>query len=357
MPERCKYRNPEKPPLKERFLTSVLLEHARRQVRRGERAGTRQRRPQALPHAPPATGSSSTASVPPTKSFPSPYLLGSFITNTALEHAQLGTTVHNNQTTLPNTTPQSGLEYPDFFDASHHPSTAATASFGSTSGDDSHDTSTTFTTQPISLGESSLDNEGLLSEPSPLASWTQFGTPSAPYTRGDLNYGSYQDYWRRYNPLDMTPAELGQHIQDMTRDIQQSALPPTQNLAPENESFRVKATYRNGHQSREVLQFNDLLQLNFVPQAFLSKLREDSQSPIDVVFTPPGYEKWAYTPDGAMAPLEFYIWPYLEYESPFVHLPPSWVCLWVYHGTGAADDTRITLGHAYFTTLEEQALM
>ncbi|KAM0275261.1 hypothetical protein ACHAPA_000118 [Fusarium lateritium] len=143
----------------------------------------------------------------------------------------------------------------------------------------------------------------------------------------------------------------------MTRDIQQSALPPAQELSPESESFRVKATYLNRHQSREVLQFDDLLQLNFVPQAFLSKLREDSQSPIDVVRTPPGYERWAFTPSGVMAPLEFYLWVYLEYESHSVRFPPSWVCLWVYHGTGAVDDTKITLGHTYFTTLEEQALM
>jgi hypothetical protein len=155
----------------------------------------------------------------------------------------------------------------------------------------------------------------------------------------------------------MSPAELGQHIQDMTWDIQQSALSPTQNLSPENESFRVKATYVNGHESREALQFNDQSQLNFASQAFLSKLREDSQRPIDVFRTPPGYERWAATPDGVMAPLEFYFWAYLEYESPLIPFPPSWVCLWVYRGTGAADDTKITLGHAYFTRLEEQALM
>jgi hypothetical protein len=155
----------------------------------------------------------------------------------------------------------------------------------------------------------------------------------------------------------MSPAELGRHIQDMTRDIRGSALPPAQELSLEDESFCVKATYVNGHQSLEALQFNDLLQLNFAPQAFLSKLREDSQSPIDVVRTPPGYERWGFTPDGVMAPLEFYLWAYLEYESPFIPFPPSWVRLWVYRGTGAADDTKITLGHAYFTTLEEQALM
>lgn len=181
MPKRSKSRNPKKQPLKERFLAPFILEYARRQVRRGEKAGTRQRRPQALPSAPPATGSSSTASVAPTQSFPSPYLLGSFITNTTIEHAQLGTTVHNNHTTPPHTTSQSGLEYPDFFNASHRPSTAATASFGSTSGGDSHGTSTTFTTRSTGLGESSLDNEGLLSEPSRISSWTQLGLVSLIY--------------------------------------------------------------------------------------------------------------------------------------------------------------------------------
>ncbi|KIL91858.1 hypothetical protein FAVG1_04261 [Fusarium avenaceum] len=359
MPKRSRSRNPKKPPLKERFLAPFILEYARRQVRRGERAGTRQRRPQALLSAPPATGSSITASVPPTQSFPSPYLLGDLIANTALEpgHAQLGTTLYNNQTTPPHTIPQSGLEYPDFSNASHRQSTAAKASFGSTSGSDSHGTFITSTTRSTGLGESSLDNKGLLSELSPLASWTKLGTPIAPSTQGDLNHGSYQDYWRWFKPLDMTPAELGQHIQDMNDYIQQSALPPAQNLAPENESFGVKVTYRNGHQSREALQFNDLLHLNFVPQAFLAKLREDSPSPIDILCTPPGYERWAFTPDGDMVPLKCYLWAYLEYESPLVHFTASWVCLWVYHGTGAADDTKITLGHPYFTMLEEQAPM
>lgn len=183
MPKRSKSRNPKKPPLKERFLAPFILEYARRQVRRGEKAGTRQRRPPALPSALPATGSSSTASVPPTQSFTSPYLLGGFITNTALEleHAQLGTTAHNNQTTPPHTTSQSGLEYPGFFNASHRPSTAATASFGSTSGGDSHDTLTTFTTRYTGLGEPSLDNEGLLLEPNPISSWTQLGLVSLIY--------------------------------------------------------------------------------------------------------------------------------------------------------------------------------
>lgn len=183
MPKRSRSRNPKKPPLKERFLAPFILEYARRQVRRGERAGTRQRRPQALLSAPPATGSSTTASVPPTQSFPSPYLLGDLIANTALEpgHAQLGTTLYNNQTTPPHTIQQSGLEYPDFPNASHRQSTAAKTSFGSTSGSDSHGTSNTSTARSTGLGESSLDNEGLLSELSPLASWTQLGLVSLIY--------------------------------------------------------------------------------------------------------------------------------------------------------------------------------
>ncbi|KAM0251601.1 hypothetical protein ACHAP5_001610 [Fusarium lateritium] len=249
------------------------------------------------------------------------------------------------------------FEHHDFFDTRPHPSTAAATFFGSTSGDNSHDISTSFTAQLTNLAEFDLNNEGQFTDPSPLASWTQLWPQEASSTQEGLGHRSYQDYLDWYNPSSMTPAALDQHIQNMTRDIQQSALPPAQELSPESESFRIKATYANGHKSREALQFNDLLQPNFVPQAFLSKLREDSQSPIDVVRTPPGYERWAVTPDGVMARLEFYLWVYLEYESPLICFPPSWVCLWVYHGTGAVDDTKITLGHTYFTTLEEQALM
>jgi hypothetical protein len=170
--KRCRSLDPRKPS-KKRYFRKSLLEFARQQERQGEKTGTRQKRLQALPHALPATGSSSIARVPtPTQSFGRSSFSGSFITNTALEHAELATTVHNNQTVPPNTLAQSELEHHHFFDISQHPSTTATTSFGSTSGDDSQDTSTTFTTQSTNLGESSLNNEGLLSELSPLASWT-----------------------------------------------------------------------------------------------------------------------------------------------------------------------------------------
>jgi hypothetical protein len=181
MPERCKSRNPKKPPLKERFLGSDLLNYAQQQVRRGEKAGTRQKRPPALPRGLPATatatatGSISIARVPtptptPTQSFGlSSSPSWSFITNTTSAHEELETTVHNNQTASPNTISQTEPEHHDFFEISQHPSTTETTSFGSTSGDNSQDTSTTFTTQSTNLGESSLNNEGL----SPLASWTQ----------------------------------------------------------------------------------------------------------------------------------------------------------------------------------------
>ncbi|KAM0332880.1 hypothetical protein ACHAPQ_005479 [Fusarium lateritium] len=350
MGERCKSRNPKKPPSKEKSLGPSLLESLRKQVRCGEKAGTRQKRPQAVPRARPATEPSSIARVPTQSSGLSSSLPWSFNTTSA------GAAVHNNQFVQPNTLLQNSFEHHDFFNTSHHSTTAA-ASFGSTSGDNSHNTSTSFTTQSTNLAESDLNNEGLLSDPSPPASWTQPWPQEASSIQEGLGRTSYQDYLNWYNPSAMAPAALGQHIQDITRDIQQSALPPAQELSPESESFRVKATYINGHQSRGVLQFDGLLQLNFVSQAFLSKLREDSQSPIDVVRTPPGYERWAFTPGGVMAPLEFYLWVYLEYESHSVRFPPSWVCLWVYHGTGAVDDTKITLGHTYFTTLEEQALM
>lgn len=182
--KRCRSLDPRKPS-KKRYFRKHLLDFARQQERQGEKAETRQKRLQTLPHALPTTGSSSIARVhtptttptptpTPTQSFGlSSSFSGSFITNTALEHAELETTVHNNQTAPPNTISQSELEHHDFFEISQPPSTTETTSFGSTSGDNSQDTSTTFTTQSTNLGESSLNNEGLLSDLSPLASWAQ----------------------------------------------------------------------------------------------------------------------------------------------------------------------------------------
>ncbi|KAF5680409.1 hypothetical protein FHETE_534 [Fusarium heterosporum] len=152
----------------------------------------------------------------------------------------------------------------------------------------------------------------------------------------------------------MTQAALEQHVQDMTRRVRQAAPASVQNATREKKRFYVKATYENGHQSWETVQFDYTRSLSFCSQAFLSKLREDSRAPIDFIPVPPIYRS-ALTPDEVVDPITYFIWAKIEYESLSVPFPPTWIPLYIYRGTGAVSDITITLGRDYSDLLEKRA--
>ncbi|KAG8671295.1 hypothetical protein FPOAC1_004539 [Fusarium poae] len=210
----------------------------------------------------------------------------------------------------------------------------------------------TFVTEATDIGIPGIDQGDLEIEPRSTIYETD---PIIPSAFENISFSSSTDLWNTFEPQDMSPAELERHMEETDREVQRRAAPPSAlDQSLDQEGFPVRLTFENEHTSRENVLFNEDYEVNFVSQGYLNKLRMTSGKTPCLVPAPPIYRE-VLTPDGVLAPVQYLLYVYLEWESPDIPFPPRQLCFVRYSGTGGIHDAKLILGQSWFKDTEDQA--
>jgi hypothetical protein len=316
----------------------------RRPSRRAARSHTAQ--------MPTTSSTTSTRSLTRTSGLP---FSGDFITNTTRPDQSLGTPIHFTSTTQIDLLAELENRPGDSQLITHN--TFVPGSFTVTPESvalqlNSQNSNSTFATEATDIGVPGVDYEDLAMESKPAVYHTD---PNIPPTFDDLLCGSSSDLWNAFGPQDMSPAKLNRHMEDVAREIQRWAAPPSSlGINSDQESYSARLTFANGYTSRDLVQYNDDLKYNFISQGYLNKLRTDSGKPPCFFPGPPTYQE-VLTPDGILTPIRYLIFADLQWESPAIPFPSGPLWFVPYSGNGGVHDTKLILGQGWYDSTKEQA--
>lgn len=117
----------------------------------------------------------------------------------------------------------------------------------------------------------SVDEEYVFLNPDAAVSQADTVIPS---TVGDLVLDSSREYEDHFKPHNMNQIQLEDHLEDISREVQQRV--PLPDLDPNANDPSVRMTFENGYASHDKVYFNDDLKYSFMSYDYLWRIRTAS---------------------------------------------------------------------------------
>jgi hypothetical protein len=194
-----------------------------------------------------------------------------------------------------------------------------------------------------------VDEEYVFLESAATVSQADTGIPS---TVGDLVLDSSREYEDHFKPRNMNQIQLEDHLEEISREVQQRV--PLPDLDPNANDPSVRMTFENGYVSHDKVYFNDDLKYSFMSYDYLWRIRTASGRLPYVVDAPPVYRE-ILTPNGVLAPVRYLLYADLDWESSGLPFPRSQLYFMLYRGDGTIYDTKPVLGQNWSEMVERQA--
>ncbi|RBR22627.1 uncharacterized protein FIESC28_04422 [Fusarium coffeatum] len=211
------------------------------------------------------------------------------------------------------------------------------------------DPSSASASRTINFDIPSVDEEYVFLEPDAAVSQTDTGIPS---NARDLVLNSSREYEDHFQPRSMNQIQLGDHLEEISREVQQRM--PLPDLNPNANDPSVRMTFENGDVSHDKIYFDDELEHSFMSYDYLWRIRAASGRLPYVIEAPP-IDRETWTPSGVLAPIEYLLYADLDWESSGLPFPRSRLHFIIYRGNGTIYDTKPVLGRNWSEMVERQS--